>query len=161
MIDPPQDYAVFLLILGAVVIASLVAYKKLASLRISPMAAYILIGVGFFFFVAIGPAIDVAAVKEAMDLGLFLLVTAALGKFLSAALPTALMTSPRGGGLIGLSMIPRAEIFLIVTLYRLSPGDWAAHRNLYTTAVIVSLCIFAPIFVQTLPSVTNGIREGS
>lgn len=118
---------------------------------------------GPFFFVAIGLAVDVTALNQAIGIGTVLLLAAALGKFLGAGLPAALITSPRGGAVIGLSMIPRAEIFLIVMLYGLTLGEWAVPENLFTAAVFVSLatCIFAPIAVQRLLSAKYGIKESS
>ncbi|MDH3659922.1 MAG: cation:proton antiporter [Alphaproteobacteria bacterium] len=105
-----------------------------------------------FFFVAIGLAVDVTLLGEALGLGLALLVAAALGKFIGAALPAALLTSPREGVLVGLSMIPRAEIFLIVILHGVALGDWAVPEPLYIAAVLVSIstCILAPIAVRRL-----------
>ena len=105
-----------------------------------------------FFFVAIGLTIDVTLLLDALDLGLVLLVAAALGKFIGAALPAALIISPREGALIGVSMIPRAEIFLIVMLHGVMLGDWAVPEQLYIAAVFVSVatCILAPVLVRRL-----------
>ena len=105
-----------------------------------------------FFFVAIGLAVDVTLLLDALDLGLVLLVAAALGKFVGAALPAALLTSPREGVLIGVTMIPRAEIFLIVMLHGVMLGDWAVPESLYIAAVFVSVstCVLSPILVRWL-----------
>lgn len=105
-----------------------------------------------FFFVAIGFAIDVTLLLDALNLGLALLVAAVLGKFLGAALPAALVTSPRNSLLIGVSMIPRAEIFLVVMLHGVMLGDWAVPEPLYIAAVFVSVatCILAPILLRRL-----------
>ena len=105
-----------------------------------------------FFFVAIGFAIDVTLLPNALTLGLVLLVAAVLGKFLGAALPAALVVSPRDSFLIGVSMIPRAEIFLIVMLHGVVLGDWAVPEPLYIAAVFVSVatCILAPVLVRRL-----------
>lgn len=105
-----------------------------------------------FFFVAIGLAIDVTLLLEALDLGLALLAAATLGKFIGAALPAAVVTSPRDSVLIGVSMIPRAEIFLVVMLHGVTLGDWAVPEPLYIAAVFVSVatCILAPVLVHRL-----------
>ena len=105
-----------------------------------------------FFFVAIGLAIDVTLLPDALNLGLVLLVAAILGKLFGAALPAVLVTSPRDSLLIGISMIPRAEIFLIIMLHGVMLGDWAVPEPLYIAAVFVSVatCILAPILLRRL-----------
>ncbi|GAB4144407.1 MAG: cation:proton antiporter [Sphingomonadales bacterium] len=105
-----------------------------------------------FFFVAIGLAVQFAAIGDAAVLAVAFLVVAVLGKLLGAGLPAAWLRGRRGGLLIGFSMTPRAEIFLIVMVYGLGLGAWAVPDALYTAAVIVSLttCLLAPVMVQSL-----------
>ena len=114
-----------------------------------------------FFFVAIGLTIDITLTIDALDIGLVLLVAAVLGKFIGAALPAALLTSPREGTLIGISMVPRAEIFLIVMLHGVMLGDWAVPKDLYIAAVFVSVatCVFAPILVRRLLANRSQLEE--
>ncbi|MBB4285688.1 cation:proton antiporter [Roseospira goensis] len=109
-----------------------------------------------FFFVVIGVAVNVTALHQALGIGLVLLGAAVLGKLLGAGLPAALVASRRDGLLIGVSMVPRAEIFLIVMLHGVTLGDWAVPERLYTAAVLVSLvtCIAAPVVVQRLLATT-------
>lgn len=107
-----------------------------------------------FFFIAIGLALDPAFLGQSLTFVLILCIAAILGKVVGAGLPAALMKSPREGWLIGFSMTPRAEIFLIVMLYGVSIGAAAVPQSLYNAAVLVSLasCIFGPIAVNSLLS---------
>ncbi|MFP4002236.1 MAG: cation:proton antiporter [Alphaproteobacteria bacterium] len=118
---------------------------------------------GPFFFLAIGLEVEIGALGDAMGLGLALLAAAALGKFLGAGMPTALLSSRADGVLIGLSMIPRAEIFLIVMLFGVNAGDWAVTETLYTASIFVSLatCIFAPVAVHALLNARTRRKEGA
>ncbi|MDH3664604.1 MAG: cation:proton antiporter [Alphaproteobacteria bacterium] len=114
-----------------------------------------------FLFVAIGLSVDITVLLDALGLSLVLLVATALGKFLGAAIPASLLTSPREGALIGVSMIPRAEIFLIVMLHGVMLGGWAVPKQLYVAAVFVSIatCILSPIIVRRLLTVRTQLEE--
>lgn len=105
-----------------------------------------------FFFVAIGFRIDGAAVGGALGLAVALTVAAVAGKLIGAGVPAGLMLSRRAGTLIGFSMVPRAEIFLVVMLHGLTLGEWAVPQELFTAAVLASLatCIIGPAAVALL-----------
>lgn len=104
---------------------------------------------GPFFFVTIGLSLDPAQVGPALGLTAALLTAAIVGKFLGAGLPSAALLSPASGMLIGASMIPRAEIFLIVMLQGLSLGPWAVPPELYAAAVLTCIvtCLLGPVIV--------------
>ena len=53
-----------------------------------------------------------------------LLAAAIAGKMLGAGLPCLVVASPATSLLIGVSMVPRAEIALIVMTYGRHMGDW-------------------------------------
>ena len=105
-----------------------------------------------FFFVSIGMAVDGTALSGAFALAALLLGVAVVGKLFGAGLPVAWL-GPRGQGwLFGMSMVPRAEIALIVMSYGLALGSWAVPPELYGAMVLVSLatCIIAPVSIMFL-----------
>ncbi|WP_372674866.1 cation:proton antiporter [Aquicoccus sp.] len=104
---------------------------------------------GPFFFVAIGLSVDITVPVEGMGLAAALAGMALIGKLLGAGLPAAAMRGWRQGALIGFSMVPRAEIFLLVMLFGLTLGPWAVPQVLYNAAVLASIvtCIIGPAIV--------------
>ncbi|SEP20305.1 Kef-type K+ transport system, membrane component KefB [Salinihabitans flavidus] len=104
---------------------------------------------GPFFFVAIGLSVDLTVLVEGIGLAAALAGMALLGKLLGAGLPATAMLGWRQGALIGFSMVPRAEIFLLVMLYGLTLGPWAVPQVLYNAAVLASIatCIIGPAIV--------------
>lgn len=105
---------------------------------------------GPFFFLTIGLSLDLSQIGPALGLTALLIAAAVLGKLLGAGLPSAALLSHSSGMLIGASMIPRAEIFLIVMLQGLSLGPWAVPSELYTAAVLTSIatCLLGPVIVS-------------
>ncbi|MHA7828118.1 MAG: cation:proton antiporter [Roseovarius sp.] len=102
-----------------------------------------------FFFVAIGLSVDTTVLGGAIGLAAALAGMALIGKLLGAGFPAAVMLGWRQGALIGFSMVPRAEIFLLVMLYGLTLGPWAVPQVLYNAAVLTSIvtCIIGPAIV--------------
>jgi len=104
---------------------------------------------GPFFFVAIGLSVDVSLLGGAMGLAAALTAMALIGKVLGAGVPAAIMLGWPRGALIGVSMVPRAEIFLLVMLFGVTLGPWAVPQVLYTAAVLASIatCMIGPAVV--------------
>ncbi len=67
-----------------------------------------------FFFIGIGVAVDPHALTSVPTVGGLLLIAAVTGKIVGAGVPAWLMLGRRSAVLIGLSMVPRAEITLLV-----------------------------------------------
>lgn len=105
-----------------------------------------------FFFITIGLSVDLFALGTAAVLGSLLLIAAIVGKVFGAGIPAIFFTDRPTGLLIGVSMVPRAEIALIVMNHGLALGAWAVPDKLYYAIVLVSLftCLLAPIAVQNL-----------
>jgi len=103
-----------------------------------------------FFFVDIGLAVDVAHLGGAVLLGLVFLVPAAIGKSVGAALPLLRRDGVRVGVVMGLSMVPRAEICLVVARLGSEMGAWAVPPELYGALVFVSAvtAVLSPIALQ-------------
>lgn len=91
-----------------------------------------------FFFIGIGLNIDPSTILTGTGLGIILLLAAVLGKFLGAGSLTYYFTGSSGGLLIGASMIPRAEICMIIMQKGLEMGSWAVPSSVFSGMVFVS-----------------------
>jgi Kef-type K+ transport system membrane component KefB len=105
-----------------------------------------------FFFIGIGLSLDPAHLAPAFGLGLVLTVAAAASKFVGNAAPVYYMTGVSGAVLIGSSMIPRAEITMVIMQKGLEMGPWAVPPHVYGAMVVVSAatCLGAPFLVKHL-----------
>lgn len=107
-----------------------------------------------FFFVGIGLRIDPGALSSALALGIVLLLVATVSKIVGTALPALKTSAPAGALLIGLSMVPRAEITMIIMQRGRELGDWAVPADLYAGMVVVSAatCTLVPSLLSRLIS---------
>jgi Kef-type K+ transport system membrane component KefB len=105
-----------------------------------------------FFFIDIGLNISPGHVVAGTGLGLVLLLAAVTGKFLGAGLPTLAGAGATSAALIGVSMIPRAEIAMIVVHQAQQLGDWAMPERIYAGMVFVTMasCLGAPLILYRL-----------
>jgi Kef-type K+ transport system membrane component KefB len=105
-----------------------------------------------FFFINIGLHVNPEHLSSGAGVGLVLLVAAAAGKFIGAAAPAWLTAGAAGATLIGVSMIPRAEIAMIIMHQGQRLGDWAVPDQVYAGMVFVTMatCIAAPLILQHL-----------
>ncbi len=103
-----------------------------------------------FFFVGIGLNVDTSSILPGLALGLSLLTVAVVGKVVGAGLPALLATGVAGATLIGVSMVPRAEIAMIVVQQGHALGDWAVPPNVYAAVAFVSIatCIASPLALR-------------
>ncbi|MEX0386859.1 cation:proton antiporter [Spiribacter onubensis] len=103
-----------------------------------------------FFFIGIGLKLEPAALTGALGAGGILLIAAVAGKLIGTALP-ALWTAPKGSALvIGMSMVPRAEIAMVVVDQAGRYGDDVVPPALYGAMTLVTLvtCAVTPSAVQ-------------
>jgi len=105
-----------------------------------------------FFFVGIGMSVDPGSLLHGVGLGAVLLGAAVLSKLLGAGAPALQSAGTSGALLIGLSMVPRAEIAMIVMQRGRRLGDWAVPPELFSAMVVVSIgtCICVPWLLATL-----------
>ena len=103
-----------------------------------------------FFFIGIGLAIAPSSLTASLGLGFVLLIVAVLTKFIGHGLPTWLSSGWMSFLLIGISMVPRAEITMIIMQHGKDVGEWAVSDKTFTAMVLVSAatCIVAPIFMR-------------
>ncbi|MFP4579707.1 MAG: cation:proton antiporter [Candidatus Sumerlaeia bacterium] len=114
-----------------------------------------------FFFIHIGMKMQPSALGAAWQLGILLLVVAVLVKLVGSGLPSLVFTSWKSSLLIGISMIPRAEITLIIMNKGHNLGEWAVSDRLFNAIVLVSFgtCLLAPLILQ--PLLPQGKKSGS
>ena len=105
-----------------------------------------------FFFVGIGLSLQPSALTSALAAGAALTVVAVLGKLIGAGLPALVATGTTGAVIIGVSMVPRAEITMVIMERGQQLGDWAVPADLYAAFVLVSAitCLVAPIALSYL-----------
>ncbi len=103
-----------------------------------------------FFFIGIGLSLETGAVTSALGVGAALAVVAVLGKIVGAGVPALLATGATGAALIGVSMVPRAEITMIIIERGRQLGDWAVPGELHAAFVLVSAitCLVAPVCLE-------------
>lgn len=105
-----------------------------------------------FFFVGLGLGVDLRFIDEGIVVGLVLLIAAIGGKLAGAGLPAWLVADRTTALLIGVSMIPRAEIAMVVMQQARYLGDWAVPPDLFGGMIVVSLltCLAVPLALQVL-----------
>ena len=105
-----------------------------------------------FFFIGIGLDIAPGALTSGLGLGAGLLALAVLTKVVGTGAPALLFTGWRGATLLGISMVPRAEIAMIVMERGRSLGDWAVPPEVYAAMVVVSAltCLGVPYLLGSL-----------
>ena len=105
-----------------------------------------------FFFIGIGFDIDLASLGGAVAPGLVLLAVAILGKLAADGLPVFFLQGKTAAALIGVSMVPRAEIAMVIMSRGRDLGAWAVPASVYSAMVLVSAatCVLAPLAVGHL-----------
>jgi Kef-type K+ transport system membrane component KefB len=107
-----------------------------------------------FFFIGIGLSIDPAAFSSSAEIALPILVAAVLGKVVGTGIPVCLMKGRRSAVLIGVSMVPRAEIAMVIAQTAVTMGAWALPADAYGAIVLVcaATCLVTPVVVNQLLS---------
>ena len=103
-----------------------------------------------FFFINVGLSVDPNTLTAAIWLGLILLVAAIVGKVAGNSLPALVSNRWTDALLLGVSMIPRAEIAMVIMHQGLLLGDWAVPTSVYSGMVFVSLItlVISPIVIR-------------
>lgn len=92
-----------------------------------------------FFFIGIGAAIPLDSLSGGLLPGLALAGAAIVGKVIGAGVPNISAFGWSGALLIGVSMVPRAEISMVVIQRGSELGSWATPESLFSAIVLVSL----------------------
>jgi Kef-type K+ transport system membrane component KefB len=103
-----------------------------------------------FFFIEIGLLIDPASLTSAMGIGLIILIARFIGKSIGAGMPAFFMTGWLGANLIGFSMVPQAEIAMIIMQHGRKLGPWAVAQDVFSGMVLVTAftCLFSPLIIR-------------
>lgn len=160
VISALADALGFSMAIGAL-FAGLAFSRDPAERQIDHAFAYILAIFRPFFFVSIGLSVSFEGIGGALALAAALFAVLVAGKLVGAGLPAWALADRRTGLLIGASMVPRAEIYLIVMLHGLGLGAWAIPTQLYTAAVLASIgtCILGPLLVLRLLGGRERVRS--
>jgi Kef-type K+ transport system membrane component KefB len=105
-----------------------------------------------FFFIGIGLTVVVTSILPALGLGTVLLTAAILGKIFGHGTPAYFTGGWQSFFLIGVSMVPRAEITMIIMDRGRDFGKWAVSSTTFAAMVLVSLttCMLSPILIKKL-----------
>lgn len=100
-----------------------------------------------FFFIGIGLMMAPDALAGAVGIGAVLLVAAVLGKMVGTGLPALRYLSWSGAGLLSVSMLPRAEIAMVIMKRGVHLGQEVVPGSLFSAMVLVSAvtCALAPV----------------
>lgn len=105
-----------------------------------------------FFFIYIGLQLEIESFNTSLYLVMVLLTVAVLGKVIGTGLPAVLTTDKGSALLLSISMIPRAEIAIVIMERGRQLGDWAVSPPIFTSMIIVSAitCIVSPLLLRPL-----------
>ncbi|MEQ9410739.1 MAG: cation:proton antiporter [Fuerstiella sp.] len=105
-----------------------------------------------FFFIGIGLILDLSAVRPVLASGMVLTIAAVIGKVVGKWMPGLRIADSPTALLLGFSMVPRAEIAMIIVQRGMQLGDWAMPSQVFGAMVFVSLstCILSPLVVHAL-----------
>lgn len=107
-----------------------------------------------FFFINIGLKIDPGALTGAASIGIVLLVAAVVGKLVGTFLPAWMAVDRATALLLAVSMIPRAEIAMVVIDQGQEIGPQIVTGPIYAGMVFVTACtcVVAPTVLYALLS---------
>lgn len=105
-----------------------------------------------FFFIGIGLEVEPAGLARGLSLGPVLLAAALAGKLAGTMLPALLVGNLAGATLIGISMVPRAEVAMIVMHQARSLAPAAVPESVYVAMVLVAVVtsVSAPLALKPL-----------
>jgi len=103
-----------------------------------------------FFFIGIGLNVEMKGLYSALGLGAVLFVVAVIGKLIGNGFLSIKFTGWTSAALISLSMVPRAEIAMIIMQRGLQLGKWAVSDKVFSAMVLVSLgtCVLSPVVLR-------------
>ncbi len=105
-----------------------------------------------FFFIGIGLSIFSGSLPASLGIGAALLLAAVVGKAAGTTLPVLFSANWKASVVLGFSMIPRAEIAMIVVQKAAAFGEKIMPAHIYSSMVLVTImtCILAPFIVGWL-----------
>ncbi len=130
------DSLPLVMIAGVIAIAATHIRQTCLRLQVQPLVGFVLVG---------------------LAIGLTLFAAALIGKLAGAGLPAMLMLDGRRGWLIGVSMVPRAEIAMIIMLQGARMGaDHVPPEVLGAMSlVVVATALLVPLWLGRLMPATG------
>ncbi len=120
-----------------------------------------------FFFIGIGLTISPDSLDGVFAPAIVLFLVAAGGKLVANYLPILFMKEHSAGILIGVSMIPRAEIAMVIIHGGMQLGAWAVPQKVFDAMALVTIltCSLSPpvvnILLEKWPQTVTGRGEKS
>jgi len=114
-----------------------------------------------FFFIAVGLSLEPSSAFTAVWATGVLFAAAAIGKYIGTVGPALPMLGFGGASLLGLSMMPRAEITMIIAGRGLEHGESVMPQKLHDALIVAALltCLTAPIGIRLLIRRQLGDRD--
>jgi Kef-type K+ transport system membrane component KefB len=105
-----------------------------------------------FFFIYIGVELEIESLTNKLYLAVVLLIVAVLGKIIGTGLPAIFTTDCSSALLLSISMVPRAEITMVIMDRGRQLGDWAVPPEVFSNLIVVSAitCIVSPLLLRPL-----------
>jgi Kef-type K+ transport system membrane component KefB len=105
-----------------------------------------------FFFINIGLLIDPSTLNAMAPMLPVLLGIAILGKVVGTSGPALLTSNWTTALLLGVSMVPRAEITMVIMHRGLNLGEWAVPKEVFSSMALMSLitAIIVPILLHIM-----------
>lgn len=103
-----------------------------------------------FFFIQIGLVLDPHLISTSLVPGLVLLMPAIAAKLLGVGLPALRVVGARDALLLGISMVPRAEITLVIAFQCQLVAPAAVSRELFGALMVavVASCVITPFVLR-------------
>ncbi|MGD2245497.1 MAG: cation:proton antiporter [Candidatus Aminicenantes bacterium] len=103
-----------------------------------------------FFFIGIGLNVGLKGLNSVLGLGAILFVIAVVGKLIGNGVFSLKITGWMSATLISVSMVPRAEIAMVIMQRGHQLGNWAVSDEVFSAMVLVSLgtCVFSPVVLR-------------
>lgn len=116
-----------------------------------------------FFFVGIGLHLAPEAVGAIGGGGVLLLAAAVFGKVVGAYVPALPVLGSSGALVLGLSLVPRAEIALVIMQRGLELGAWAVPPTVFAQVVLISAVtvLIMPLVLRPLLGRSSTRSAGS
>lgn len=105
-----------------------------------------------FFFIGIGLMVDLDSLGGAMVPAGVLVAAAVVGKLLGAGAPLLATTGWSSALVIGVSLVPRAEIFMVVMERGARLGEKVVPPEIFSAMILVSAatCFFTPLLLNPM-----------
>ena len=105
-----------------------------------------------FFFISIGLKFQITSIETLFLPSLLIVTTAIVGKFIGSFIPALIFRNSKNSALLALSMIPRAEVAMIIMQRSLNLDDNSMPKEIYSAMVVTCIitCTIPPLILNRL-----------